>query len=137
MEVSYWSRNPKQNDYQAVELKELFTHSDVIFPAMELNNETKKIITDNLLASMKNSAIFISIVHDMFNQELVLELVKTNKLFGFGFEAEPKIFDNFKGNVWAAPAYGWATDSTMHNSMVKWVDNMVNAVDGKFPNRIN
>lgn len=137
MVVSYWSRSPKQNDYQAVGLDELMSQSDVIFPAMEFNEETKTILTDELLVSMKSSAMFISIVHELFNQKLILDMVKDDKLFGFGFEAEPQTFNNFEGNVWAAPAYGWTTDSSMANSMTMWVENIVNAAEGKFPNRIN
>ncbi|HUA13460.1 MAG TPA: NAD(P)-dependent oxidoreductase [Candidatus Sulfotelmatobacter sp.] len=137
MKVIFWSRSPKEQIYSAVTLERLMSEADVIFPAMELNDETKTIITDELLKSMKSSAIFISIVHDLFNLELILEMVKSGKLFGFGFESEPKSFNKYDGNVWAAPSYAWTTDSSMHNSMTKWIENMVNASKGDFPNRIN
>lgn len=137
MVVNYWSRNPKQNNYKAMELAELMSECDVIFPTMELNDETRRLLSDELIGSLKPEAILISVVHELFNHELVLDMVKNGKLFGYGFEAEPKTFSSFEGNVWAAPAYTWATDSTMHNSMVKWVENMVNATRGNFPNRIN
>jgi hypothetical protein len=39
--------------------------------------------------------------------------------------------------VWAAPAYAWTTDGSMDNSMTLWVENMVSAAKGQFPNRIN
>lgn len=137
MEVTYWSHSPKQSEYKSVPLDELMAQSDVIFPTMALNDETKTILTDNLVRSMKPSAIFISIVHELFNQELVLGMIKSGELFGFGFEAEPKTFSDYEGNVWAAPAYAWTTDGSMNNSMVKWVENMVDAASGKFPNKVN
>ncbi|HMS49909.1 MAG TPA: NAD(P)-dependent oxidoreductase [Candidatus Saccharibacteria bacterium] len=137
MNVTYWSKSPKKTIHKHVELTELFRDSDVIFPTMALNDETKKIITDDLLESMKKSAILVSIVHEMFSQELVLDMVKRNKLFGFGFEAEPKTFGNYEGNVWAAPAYGWVTDGSMKNSMVAWIENIINASKGNFPNKVN
>lgn len=137
MEVSYWSRSPKQSEYKYIELAQLMTDSDVIFPTMALTDETKALLTDDLLRSMKPTAIFISIVHELFNQGLVLDMVKQGKLFGFGFEAEPQTFNKYEGNVWAAPAYAWVTDGSMHNSMVLWVENMVNAAQGKYPNKVN
>lgn len=137
MEVTYWSQSPKTNDYKTVELSALMSESDVIFPAMALNDETKKLLTDELIGSMKATAIFISVVHELFNEKLILEMVKEGKLFGFGFEADPKTFNEYEGNIWAAPAYAWTTDGSMHNSMVLWVENMVNAANDKFPNRVN
>lgn len=137
MNVTYWSKGPKDSPYSFMELSDIMAKSDVIFPTMALNDETKKLITDDLLGKMKNSAIIVSIVHEMFNQELVLDMVKSGKLFGYGFEAEPKSFSKYEGNVWAAPAYGWVTDGSMHNSMVAWVNNMVDASTGNFPNQIN
>lgn len=137
MKVVYWSNSNKNVDYERQELPELLKNSDVIFPVMALNDETKTIITADLLRSMKPSAILVSIVHEMFDQGLVLKMVKEGKLFGFGFEAEPASFNDYEGNVWAAPAYGWVTDGSMNNSMTKWVENMVQASNHEFPNRIN
>lgn len=137
MNVAYWSKSPKTNDYQHKELAELFASTDVIFPTMAQNDETKSLITPELLKSMKTSAMFISVVHELFDEKLVLEMVKSGKLFGFGFEASPASFNAYEGNVWAAPAYAWVTDGSMNNSMTKWVDNMVDAASGRFPNKVN
>ncbi|HLB66304.1 MAG TPA: NAD(P)-dependent oxidoreductase, partial [Candidatus Saccharimonadales bacterium] len=131
MKVVYWSRSPKTNDYEHVELAELMKSSDVVFPALALNDETKDLLTDELIGSMKKSAILVSVIHHLFSQELVLSMVEKGKLFGFGFESESETFNQYKGNVWAAPAYAWATDGSMNNSMVSWVENMVNAAKGK------
>lgn len=137
MNVTYWSKSPKESVYQQTELAELFANSDVIFPTMALNDETKNLITPELLSSMKPSAMFISVVHELFDEELILNMVKDGKLFGFGYEASPATFSTHVGNVWAAPAYAWVTDGSMANSMTKWVENMVDATNGKFPNKVN
>ena len=136
MNVVYWSRSPKNTKYQRVELKELFSTSDVIFPTIAINYETKKVVTTQLLKSMKPSAMLISVVHELFDQETVLNMVKDGKLFGFGFESEPASFNKYQGNVWAAPAYAWVTNSSMNNSMTKWVENMIHAKNNTFPNKI-
>lgn len=137
MNIVYWSRSPKETDYQYKDLAELFKTADVLFPTMALNDETKKLITPELLTTMKPSAIFISIVHELFDEQIVLGMVKSGKLFGFGFEASPASFNKYEGNVFAAPAYAWVTDGSMNNSMTKWVENMVNAAQNSFPNRVN
>lgn len=137
LEVVYWSKSPKEVDYKYMELPQLFTEADVIFPTMALNDETKNIITPELLMTLKPSCIFIAIEHHLFDTKVVLEMVKDSKLFGFGFETEPASFDKYDGNVWAAPAYAWATDQTMANAMDKWIDNMIQTVSGKFPNKVN
>lgn len=137
MNVTYWSKSPKESDYKYAELAELFAKSDVIFPTMALNDETKNLITSELLKSMKASAMFISVVHELFDEQLILNMVKDGKLFGFGYEASPATFSEYEGNVWAAPAYAWVTDGSMANSMTKWVENMVDAANNSFPNKVN
>jgi lactate dehydrogenase-like 2-hydroxyacid dehydrogenase len=137
MNVVYWSKSQKQSDYQYKELADLFNTADVIFPTLAINDETKKLITAELLASMKSLAILVTVVHGLFDEQVAIDLVKRGSLFGFGFEAEPASFQKYEGNVWAAPAYAWATDGSMSNSMTKWVENMVNAAQGLFPNKVN
>lgn len=137
MNVIYWSRTEKDSSYQYKDLNTLFKEADVIFPTMALNDDSKKVITNDLLDSMKHSAILVSIAHELFDETLALDKVKTGQLFGFGFEGKPGEFNKFEGNVWAAPAYAWTTDGSMNNSMNKWIENMINAAEGKFPNQVN
>ena len=137
MKVTYWSKKTTSSKYKLVKLEDLFSTSDVIFPTMAVNENTKKLITKSLLKSMKSSAILISVVHELFDEKLVLDMVKRGKLFGFGFESAPGSFNTFVGNVWAAPAYAWVTDGSMNNSMTKWVENMIDAAKRRFLNRVN
>lgn len=137
MNVVYWSQSTRSNDYQFLELDELMKQADIVFPAMALNDKSKKILTPELLSTMKSSAMLISVVHELFDEQVVLGMVKSGKLFGFAFEAPPASFQKYEGNVWAAPAFGWVTDGSMHNSMVNWVNNMVDATNGRYPNRVN
>lgn len=137
MQVIYFSKSPKETTYTRYELADLFKKADVIFPTLALNEATKKLITPELLQTMKPSSIFISVVHDLFNEKIILEMVKNNKLFGFGFESPPSTFTNYEGNVWAAPAYAWATKESMLNAMTKWISNMIKASKNSFPTRVN
>lgn len=136
LNVIYWSRSARNEAYEYHELDEIFATADVIVPAFAHNDETDVLITDELLGKLKPSAIVIDIV-ELKNKDKIIELVKDGKIFGYGFEAEPKSFDTYEGNIWAAPAYGWVTDGSMNNVMTKWVENMVDAANSKFPNRVN
>lgn len=81
--------------------------------------------------------MIICIVHGLIDEKYVSEMVANGMLFGFGYEGEPASFGVHKGNVWAAPKYAWDTDASFNNAMRKWVDNMVNVANGKYPNQIN
>lgn len=135
LNIVYWSKTTRNEEYKYRELNDIFDTADVVVPTFAHNDETDALITDELLAKLKPSAIVIDIV-ELKNKDKVIELVKDGKIFGYGFEAEPKSFDKYDGNIWAAPAYAWVTDGSMNNVMTKWVENMVDATNGKFPNKV-
>ncbi len=137
MEVVYWSRSSTNDSYRQVELDELFATADVIFPAFAKNDETVALITDTLLATAKPSSIIVDIIELDDNKPTILDMVKTGKLFGYGFEAKPAAFNEYEGNVWAAPAYGWVTYDSMYNSEAMLVENMVDVSRGEYPNKVN
>ncbi len=136
MHVVYWSKNTRNDDYEYKELDDIFAIADVIVPTFVHNSETDTLITDALLSKLKQSAIIVDII-ELHNKDTIINLVKDGKIFGYGFEAKPKTFTDYPGNIWAAPAYAWVTDGSMNNMMIKWVENMVNAAKGDFPNRVN
>lgn len=137
MKVTYWSRKTKNENYHYCELSQLFAESDVIFPTMTISEETKTIITNDLITSAKSSAMIITVVKSLMNESLLLQMVKEQKLFGFGFEAKAHSFTEYEGNVWAAPAYAWVTEDSMKNLMDQWIENMILANKGEFPTQIN
>lgn len=137
MNVIYWSKSSTNDAYEKLPPEQLMSSADVIFPTMAKNPETLALISDELLKSVKPSAILIDMAHGLVSHELALQMVAEGELFGYGFEGEPGEFAKFEGNVWGAPAYGWATYESMHNSTVLWVENMINATKNEFPNRVN
>lgn len=46
MKVMYWSKNVKENDYERPEIDEIFQKADYIIPKFAINEETRKLITD-------------------------------------------------------------------------------------------
>jgi len=137
MKVVYWSRSSTNDSYQKLSLEELLSKADVILPATAKNDETVSLVSDDMIRSIRKKAMVVDIVHAMFNHQLLLDMVATGDLYGYGFEGEPTDFAKFEGNVWAAPAYAWATYESMYNCVVKLVGNVVDASKGDFPNRVN
>jgi phosphoglycerate dehydrogenase-like enzyme len=137
MNVIYWSKNSTNNNYESVSLEKLMSKADVIFPTVAKNSDTLTLITDEHISSIKKSAIFVDIAHGLFDQEKVLAMVASGDLFGYGFEGGPNEFTKFEGNVWAAPAYAWATSDSMNNSEALLAENIISASKGEFPMKVN
>ncbi len=135
MEVVYWSRKSRDERFKFVELNELMSTSDVIFPAMAKNEESINTITDDLLKSMKDSAILVSFCRT-YNHELVLDLAQSGKIGGYAFEEDNGNPNNYKGNVLAFPCIAWATDKSRKRSAELWTKAIINASKGIFPTKV-
>ncbi len=137
MKVTYWSQNSRDESYEYKELADLIASADVLFPVMAINEATKQLITHDMLNTLKSSAIVVDMVDDIVDKDYLLDMVSKGDLYGFGLEAAPGSFNDFEGNVWAAPAYGWVTDNSMYGTIEKCVENMIAAKNGQFPNKVN
>jgi phosphoglycerate dehydrogenase-like enzyme len=137
MNVQYWSKHSSDKRFKKVELEELIKTSDVVFPAVAQNDDTSGLLTDNLLKTLKKTAIFVSIVHRIYNHELLVEMVNKGILFGYGFESGTPVFDKYHGNIWAGPELAWCTiDSFKRNANV-WIEQILKAFEGNYPNKVN
>jgi phosphoglycerate dehydrogenase-like enzyme len=137
MKVKYWSKNSRNDKFNYAELPELMKTSDVILLSTANNTDTKTLLTDELLKSMKPSAIFMTITDALYNQELMLDLVKTGKIYGYGFEDEKNPFGTYDGNVWNGPALGWCTDESMSKNAKLWLESIVSATKGEYATQVN
>ena len=110
MNVQYWNRTKKDAKFKSVSLERLFKNSDVIFITLANNSATRELITDELLNSMKKTAILISntgiVLH---NDNLVRNKLKKGKLFGFGAELPYGTYEEYDGNVMITSEYAWFT----------------------------
>lgn len=137
MNVIYYSKNSRDDRFQNVDLETLMKTADVIFPTVAQNAETKGIITDEMLSNMKSTAIFISIVHHVYNHELLLKLAAENKIFGYTFEGSDTDINKYSGNVWSAPEVGWCTNGSMTRNGILWVESILAANKLEFPTKVN
>ncbi len=126
MNVTYWDRNVKQVNYDYVPLKSLFEQSDVVFLTLQINDETKKLITDDLLKSMKSNCIFISCTGTkLFNGDLANKLIQDGKIFGYALEDADAQLENYAGNTMVTSEYGWFTKEAAKKRFEYWFGNII------------
>lgn len=136
MDVLYWSRNSKNNDYEYTDLDKLIEQSDLIFPALAGNEETQSLITDEMIDKVKATAVWVNIVNAPYKDKL-LEMVSSNKLGGFGFEGGRDSFKNYNGNVLSTPHHAWCTKETFQNNTARWIETISGLLDNKSINIVN
>ena len=138
MNVSYWSVKTRNDKFKYKELEQLFKESDFIFPAFLSNNETRQIITTELIKKMKKSASFISVVHnDLYNHTMLLEMVKNNELYGYAFEEDNSSMLKYRGNVFVTSSYAWYTKEAMDKLIEIWLESVLGVVNKKIINCVN
>ena len=126
MKICYWNRTIKQSDYEYYNLKKLFKTCDVIFLCLQINEETKKIITDDLLESMKTNTIFISCTgKQLFNYKIIEQRIKNKELFGYAIEEPDISLDRYEGNVMVTSEYGWFTKDAAEQRVKKWYQEII------------
>lgn len=126
MKVYYWNRRLKQTNYEYMPLKKMFETCDVIYLCLQINDETKKIITDDLLLLLKDNTIFISCTgKQLFNYNVIEKKIAKGELFGYAIEEPDISLDKYKGNVMVTSEYGWFTKDAAILRIEKWYKNIV------------
>ena len=120
MNVCYWG------NYTFISLEELFSSCDVIYLCLSINDETKNLITDELLNRLKTNCIFISCTSkSLFNYNLIEEKIKNNELFGYALEEPNKELSSYDGNVMVTSEYAWFTKEANEARMNLWTEIIV------------
>ncbi len=93
MNVIYWNRTEKNNNYKKVDLETIFTIANFILPTFATNEDTRKLISDELINKMNGNAIInvINNPEEIYNHKLLLKLAKEGKI-SYAFE----IYDDGK-----------------------------------------
>ena len=137
MKVQYWSKNSKDKRFDPVTLSKLMKTSDLILPAVAQNERTRGLITDKMLKSMKQNAIFVSIVHKIYNHKLLEKLIKQEKIYGLANEEEETNTAKTKGNIWTGLQLAWCTEDSMRKNAHQWVESITDASKGKYTTKVN
>lgn len=140
MNVIYWNRSPRQTDYRKVDLPTIFKEADFIFPAFTTNEETCKLITDELISSMNGNA-FINIVNKprlLYNHDLFLARAERGEI-SYAFELrddEKKLYD-YKGNIMVAAPYAFYTKESLDRLVAIWCENLIELAKDNPQNVVN
>ena len=125
MKVIYWSKSPKENNYNRVEIDDIFKNADYIIPTFATNDETRKIISDDRIKMMNGNGLINIIINpvEIYNHRLVLEKAEKDEI-SYAFE----IYDNttlndYKGNVMATAPYSFYTKESIDRLVALWCDN--------------
>lgn len=97
MNVVYWSKNTRDARFTHKSIEAIITTADFIFPVWAKNEETKKLISDELLKKTNPKAIFVDIygAGDTHNKEILISMAEANGIRGYGYEAEDEQFMNY------------------------------------------
>ena len=126
MNVCYWNRNKKDNEYEYLSLDELFSTCDVIYLCLSISDETKNIIKDELLYKLKKNCIFISCTgKSLFNSNIIEEKVRNNELYGYALEEPNTSINKYEGNVMVTSEYAWFTKEANEARMNLWTEIIV------------
>lgn len=137
LNVIYWSRKSRNEKFKYTQLEELFSTSDYIFPTLLVNEETKKVITDDLISKMKNQASIINIAgEELINHKLLLDKVKKNEIYGYAFENSKDDIKNYEGNIMVTSQYAWYTKESLANSMEIWTKSIEGLANGDIVNEV-
>ncbi len=138
MNVVYWSRKSRNNQYQYLSLEELFQKSDFVFTTTVLNEDTKGLVSKKLIDSMKPTASIIANINgDVVDIDYMLKAVKEKKIYGCALSSGDKTMSDYEGNVFPIFINNWYTKETVEQKMTMWIDSIISVIQGKPINLVN
>lgn len=138
MNVIYWNRTKKDCNYKSVDLETIFTTADFIIPTFATNEETKKLISDDLINKMNNNAL-INVINnptEIYNHELLIKRAEERKVsYAFEIYDDGKKMYDYKGNIMATAPYAFYTKESIERLLDIWTKNAI-AIANNSPQNI-
>jgi glycerate dehydrogenase len=126
---------------EATDIREVMRRSDVISLHVPFHAKTKGMITSELLASMKKSAILINTSRGgLVDEEALFALLRDGNIAGAGLDDIVQVAGNplyTLDNVVFSPGTAWYTDIARETNMTELLDNIRAFADGKPQNIVN
>lgn len=140
MDILYWSRQYRDQNYTYADLETVFKQSDVLVVTIAENSETHTLLHGkDKIDLMKPTASIIGInrVKQLLDEEYIFEKVKKGELHGYAFEGDSaKPLESYEGNVMAYPPMAWFTNESNEKLLEIWVQNMIDCAQNNFPNKV-
>lgn len=140
MNIIYWNRTDKNNDYKKVDIDTIFTTADFIIPTFSTNEETKKLITDERINKMRGNALInvINNPEEIYNHHLLLKLAEEEKIsYAFEIYGDGKKMYDYKGNIMATAPYAFYTKEAIDRLVAIWCKNVISISNNEPQNIIN
>ena len=136
MDISYWSREARDDRFRYKDLSDLLTSSEVLYYTLAANEETENFFSGEITDSINPHAIFVSIVH--MQQKLFIDLVKSQKLAWYACDDFIWSMNDFKGyNILPWTNAAWCTTECFKRNGEQWLEAIMYAKQWEFPNKVN
>ena len=140
MNVIYWNRSEKDSKYEKVDIETIFIKADFIFPTFATNDDTKKLVTDELINTMNGNALInvINNPRELYNHDLLINRAEKEEI-SYAFELygnEKKMYD-YKGNIMATAPYAFYTTEAIDRLVAIWCENIAALANGNPQNVVN
>ncbi len=135
MNTVYWSRSSRDERFEYLELSNLIEESDLLFLTFAQNDETNKLLTQELLQKLKKIALIISIAH--IDHSPFIALAEAWKIWGFACDDPIENRKDLHWNIMPWTKAWWCTDECFQRNGKQWIEAIMDAKDGKYPNRVN
>lgn len=139
MNVIYWNRTERENEFKKTDLETIFTSADFIIPAFATNDETRKIITDDLINKMNGNALInvINNPEEIYHHQLVIDRAEREEIsYAFEIYGDGKKVYDYKGNIMATAPYSFYTKEAIERLVSIWCQNIISIVDEKPQNTV-
>lgn len=141
MKIATWDRggdySDDEEDVTRLSLEELFSTADIVTVHLKLSDESRGLITRDLLERMKPSAYFVNTSRGAIVDEAALaDVLAAGKIAGAGldvFTHEPLAADSplrSLPNVILTPHIGWKVNTTLHEWMGMAADQLEDWLNG-------
>lgn len=137
MQVIGYNRSPKDiAEVETVALDELMSRSDVVIICLALKKETTGLISKELIAKMKKSAIFVNVAGmGIVDQQALTEAVNNDSIAGMGIDTGNAALIEAKNTV-LTPHIGYNTRESNENMGRIILENIRGYIAGKPINRM-
>jgi lactate dehydrogenase-like 2-hydroxyacid dehydrogenase len=138
MDISYWSRSSRNEDYTYLELDELLKTSDYIFLTLAANDGTENFLNKERLDLVKEGSYIINITgNQLWDFDYAVERVQDKSLGGIALEGEKEDIKNYGCNVLVTPGMGWYTQEALDEDTRIWVESVLSVTNGSQINVVN
>jgi lactate dehydrogenase-like 2-hydroxyacid dehydrogenase len=141
MNVIAYNKSPKEvNGVKMVSLDEVLKLSDAIAIHTTHLVENDGMIGKEELAKMKDGVIIVNTANrEIINEEAMAEAIKTEKVYGYAYEAENLESGPLVGleNAVGIKGFGWFTKEALERLMEIWVGNIEAIAHNKPINVVN